>query len=466
MSEEARAGRGAHAVDEVLPVGRMAAFGLQHVLSMYAGIIAVPLILASAIGLPQEELVYVINASFFMCGVATLIQTVGFWKFGVRLPIVQGTTFAAVTPMILIGGEYGLRGIYGSVLVAGLLTVLAAPYFSRLLVLFPPVVAGSVITVIGISLMPVAIGWAAGGDPEAPGYGDPGNILMALAVLVIILAITRFFGGFLGRISILLGLVAGTILAAVLGLADFARVGDAAWVGVTLPFHFGLPTFALIPIVSMTLVMLIVMVETTADILAIGEIVEKPLQPDDVARGLRADGLSTALGAVFNSFPFTAFAQNVGLVRFTNVKSRFVVAVAGVILLLLGFFPKLAALVAAIPLPVLGGAGLVLFGTVAAAGIQTLSRVDLTDNGNLVIVAVSVAFGVIPSAVPEFYDGFPEGVRIVFESGITAASVAAILLNLLFNIWGTREGRPVSATAEATAHVPGAGEVRREERRR
>jgi NCS2 family nucleobase:cation symporter-2 len=252
----------------------------------------------------------------------------------------------------------------------------------------------------------------------------------------------------------------------VLGLADFARVGDAAWVGVTLPFHFGLPSFALIPIVSMTLVMLIVMVETTADILAIGEIVEKPLRPDDVARGLRADGLSTALGAVFNSFPFTAFAQNVGLVRFTNVKSRFVVAVAGVILLFLGFFPKLAALVAAIPLPVLGGAGLVLFGTVAATGIQTLSRVDLTDNGNLVIVAVSVAFGVIPSAVPEFYDGFPEGVRIVFESGITAASVAAILLNLLFNIWGTREGRPVSATAEATAHVPGAKEVRREERRR
>lgn len=293
MSEE-RAQGDARAVDEVLLVGRMAAFELQHVLSMYAGIIAVPLILATAIRLPQEELVYVINASFFMCGVATLIQTVGFWKLGVRLPIVQGTTFAAVTPMILIGGEYGLRGIYGSVLVAGLLTVLAAPYFSRLLVLFPPVVAGSVITVIGISLMPVAIGWAAGGNSETPGYGDPGNILMALAVLVIILAIIRFFGGFLGRVSILLGLVAGTILAAVLGLADFARVGDAAWVGVTLPFHFGLPTFALIPIVSMTLVMLIVMVETTADILAIGEIVEKPLQPDDVARGLRADGLSTA----------------------------------------------------------------------------------------------------------------------------------------------------------------------------
>ncbi|MGH3146863.1 MAG: solute carrier family 23 protein, partial [Rubrobacter sp.] len=207
------------------------------------------------------------------------------------------------------------------------------------------------------------------------------------------------------------------------------------------------------------------MVETTADILAIGEITDKPLRNDDIARGLRADGISTTLGAVFNAFPLTAFAQNVGLVRFTNVKSRFVVAAAGVILLLLGFFPKLAAVVASIPLPVLGGAGLVLFGTVAAAGIQTLSRVDLTDNGNLVVVAVSVALGVIPSAVPEFYDRFPEGIRIVFDSGITAATVAAILLNLFFNILGP--GRiERSATAQAADHVPGAEEFRHEERRR
>src|SRR3712207_1322263 len=290
--------------------------------------------------------------------------------------------------------------------------------------------------------MPVAIRWSAGGVPDAPDFGSPANIGLAFLTLVIILAITLFLGGFLGlflsRIAILLGLVIGTIVAAVLGIADFARVGDAAWVGISVPFNFGAPTFQLIPIVSMALVMLIVMVETTADILAIGEITEKRVKSDDVARGLRADGLSTALGAVFNSFPLTAFAQNVGLVRFTGIKSRFVVAAAGVILILLGLFPKLAAVVASIPLPVLGGAGLVLFGTVAAAGIQTLSRVDLTDNGNLIIVAVAIAVGVIPAALPEFYDGFPEAVRIIFESGITAASVAAIALNILFNLVGRR----------------------------
>ena len=445
-------------MDEVLPPGRMAAYGLQHVLAMYAGVIAVPLILATAIGLPQQQIVYVINASFLMCGVATLIQTLGFWKFGVRLPIVQGTTFASVTPMILIGQAYGLQGIYGSVIVAGLLTVLAAPYFSKLLRFFPLVVAGSVITVIGLSLMPVAIRWAGGGDPTSKDFGNVGNVALAFGVLVLILAITRIFGGFIGRIAILLGLILGTAFAAIIGFADFTQVGDAAWLGVSTPFNFGLPVFAVVPIVSMTLVMLIVMVETTADILAIGEVTEKKVGSEDVARGLRADGLSTALAGVFNAFPFTAFAQNVGLVRFSNVKSRFVVAVGGGILVLLGLLPKLAALVAAIPLPVLGGAGLVLFGTVAAAGVQTLSRVDLTQTRNLIIVAVSVAFGTIPATIPEFYDKFPQAVRLVFESGITAASVAAILLNIVFNVIGNRP-ETVSPTAETAAHVPAAREA-------
>lgn len=457
--ERSQEGRGTHPVDEVLPAGRMAAFGLQHVMTMYAGIIAVPLIVATALGLPPDQLVYIINASFLMCGVATVIQTIGFWKFGVRLPLVQGTTFAAVTPMILIGEEYGLQGIYGSVIVAGILTVLAAPFFGKLLRFFPPVVTGSIITIIGVSLMPVAIRWAAGGVPDAPDFGSPANIGLAFFTLILILLITRFFGtlfgGVLSRVAILLGLVIGTLFATVLGVADFTSVGDAGWVGISLPFNFGLPTFAVIPIISMTLVMLIVMTETTADILAIGEITEKSVRSDDVARGLRADGFASALGAVFNSFPLTAFAQNVGLVRFTGIKSRFVVAVAGVILILMGIFPKVAGLVAAIPLPVLGGAGLVLFGSVAAAGVQTLSRVDLTLNRNLIIVAVAVAVGVVPATVPEFYEEFPEAVRIVFDSGITAAAVAAILLNILFNVLGGRDEQDVGDYGENMADVEG-----------
>lgn len=448
--------RPVHPVDEVPPAGRTVAFGLQHVLSMYAGIIAVPLVLASALGLDQDHVVRIVNASFFMCGIATLIQTLGFPGFGARLPIVQGTTFASVASMILIGKEFGLPGIYGAVIVAGLFTVLVAPFFSRLLRFFPPVVAGTVITIIGVALLPVAIRWAGGGNPAAPDFGSPANLGLAALTLVFVLLVTRFARGFFSRIGVLLGLVFGTLVAALLGKASFATVGTAAAFGFTPPFFFGAPTFALVPILSMILVMLVVMVETTADLLAIGEITERPVDSRTVANGLRADGLSTALAGVFNVFPFTAFAQNVGLVRFTGIKSRFVVAAAGVILLLLGFFPKLGALVASIPLPVLGGAGLVLFGTVAAAGVQTLSRVNMADTRNLTIVAVSVAMGVIPATVPTLYDKLPGWASLFLESGITAGALTAILLNVLFNIVGSgREQR--SYTADVTEHAPEPG---------
>src|SRR5215208_3933521 len=240
--EDTSSGR-VHPVDEVLPAGRLAVLGFQHVLAMYAGAVAVPLILASAIGLSEEKLVYLINADLFTCGVATLIQTVGFWKVGFRLPIIQGVTFAAVTPMILIGQSGGLPAIYGSVIVAGMITFLVSPYFSHLLRFFPPVVTGSIITIIGVSLLPVAVTWAGGGDASAEGFGRPGNIALAFAVLLIVLLIYRFFGGFISRIAVLLSLILGTIIAAVAGVTDFGGVGEAAAFGITTPFFFGLPTF-------------------------------------------------------------------------------------------------------------------------------------------------------------------------------------------------------------------------------
>jgi NCS2 family nucleobase:cation symporter-2 len=443
-----------HPVDEVLPAGRLAVLGFQHVLAMYAGAVAVPLILANAIGLSEEELVYLINADLFTCGVATLIQAVGVWKIGFRLPIIQGVTFAAVTPMILIGEAGGLTAIYGSVIVAGVITFLLSPYFSRLLRFFPPVVIGSIITVIGVSLLPVAVNWAGGGDPSAESFGNPANIALAFAVLAIILVIYRFFAGFISRIAVLLGLLLGTIVATVLGVTDFGAVGEAAAFGITTPFFFGLPTFQFAAILSMVLVMLVTMVETTGNAVAVGEIVDKQVREDDLSAGLRADGLSTALGGVLNAFPYTAYAQNVGLVRLTGVRSRWVVAAAGGFLILLGLFPKLAAVVAAIPLPVLGGAGFALFGTVAATGIRTLSRVDFERNANVVIVAISLALGIIPVAVPDFYSGFPPGMQIVLNSGITAGSITAIVLNVFFNILGDGGESPDPAGV-ATARTRG-----------
>ena len=339
-------------------------------------------------------------------------------------------------------------------IVAGIVTLLVSPYFSKLLRFFPPVVTGSIITIIGVSLLPVAVTWAGGGDPKAENFGAPGNIALAFAILLLILLIYRFSGGFVSSIAVLLGLIIGTVVATVLGITDFGGVGEAAFFGVTTPFHFGLPSFGLAAILSMILVMLVTMVETTGNAVAVGEIVEKPIREDNLTAGLRADGLSTALGGILNAFPYTAYAQNVGLVRLTGVKSRWVVAAAGGFLILLGLFPKLAAVVAAIPLPVLGGAGFALFGTVAATGIRTLSRVDFDRNPNLVIVAVSLAIGLIPVASPTFYSALPTGMQIVLNSGITAGSLTAIILNVAFNVMGGREERP-DPTSVATARTSG-----------
>jgi OHCU decarboxylase len=440
-----------HPVDEVLPPGRLAVYGVQHVLAFYAGAVIVPILLASAIGLEGDDLVYLIQADLFTCGVASIIQSIGFWKVGVRLPLLQGVTFTAVAPMISIGnaqggGVDGLLAIYGAVIVAGAVTFVGAPYFSRLLRLFPPVVTGSVITVIGIALLPVAAQQAGGGNPAADDFGSLQNLWMAGFTLVVIIFIYRFFRGrFLATVGVLAGLVIGTLAAAVFGIPDFGAVSDADAVGVTTPFHFGTPSFVLTAILSMILVMFITAVETTGDVFATGEIVDKPIRADDIARAVRADGLATTLGGTLNSFPYTCFAENVGLVRLTRVRSRYVVATAGGIMILLGLFPKIGAIVASIPSAVLGGAALVMFGTVAVIGIQTLSRVDFHDDRNVVIVAVSLGLALIPVAFPTFFQEFSGDLQIIFGSGITLGALSAIILNFLMNIVGGKEEAPVAA---------------------
>lgn len=443
-------GGAVHPVDEVLPPGQLAVYGFQHVLAFYAGAVIVPILLASAIGLEGPALVRLINADLFTCGIASIIQAVGFWKVGVRLPLLQGVTFTAVAPMIAIGnanggGVDGLLAVYGAVIVAGIVTFFFAPYFSRLLRLFPPVVTGTVITIIGLALVPVAVLQAGGGDPTAPDFASVQNIAFAGGTFVTILLLYRFFRGFIATIAVLLGLIAGTLVATAFGIVDFSGVGQASWVGVTTPFYFGWPTFSAAAIVSMVVVMLITAVETTGDVFATGEIVNKPIRREDIARAIRADGLATTLGGILNSFPYTCFAENVGLVRLTGVRSRFVVATAGVIMIVIGLLPKIGAVVAAVPSAVLGGAALILFATVAVIGIQTLARVDFHDERNVIIIAASLAVALIPVAFPTFYQDFPGWMQIIVGSGITTGSIAAILLNYLFNIVGQRAPVPEHA---------------------
>ena len=431
MSEMAKQ---VHPVDEVLPVSKLFSYGLQHVLAMYAGAVAVPIILANALGLSSADLIRLINADLFACGIATLIQTLGIGPVGARIPMIQGVTFASVAPMIIIGSEHGLPAVYGAIIVAGIFTFLIAPYFSRLIRLFPPVVTGTIVTIIGISLMPVAIMWIAGVNPADPDYASPTNLWLAGLTLLIVVLVNRFTKGFISNLSVLIGLLGGTLIAYALGVVNFHEVGQSDWVALVTPLAFGMPTFDVSSIIAMLVVMSVCMVETTGDAIA-----DKKIDKKTLGSCLQADGLSTCIGGFLNSFPYTAFAQNIGLIAVTNVKSRFVVATSGIILMVLGLFPKLAAVVASIPSPVLGGAGIAMFGMIIASGIRSLGKVDYENNHNLIIVALSIGVAMIPIGAPEFYHNFSAAAKIIFKSGITFGSILAVVLNVVFNGLGKED---------------------------
>lgn len=473
-------------VDEKLPAARLAALGLQHVLVMYAGAIAVPLIVGRALKLAPEQVAMLISADLFTCGIVTLIQSFGATRwFGIKLPVMMGVTFAAVGPMVAVAnavpGVGGARAIFGASIGAGIVAMLLAPMMSRLLRFFPPVVTGTIIAIIGISLMRVGVGWATGGPAllaqqtdvpklvamvdaarakaaataasgagatqlelgpipmvDNPTYGALDNLAIAAAVLAFILLLVRYGRGFVANISVLLGIVAGCAVAIALGKMNFDKVGQAQWFDVVTPFAFGLPTFDIVMVLTFAIVMIVVMIESTGMFLALSDITGRKIGQQSLAAGLRVDGLGTVIGGVFNTFPHTSFSQNVGLVAVTGVKSRWVCIAGGVIMIVLGMLPKMAALIEAIPQFVLGGAGLVMFGMVAATGIRILSTVDYRNNRfNLYIVALSIGFGLIPLVAPRWMQQMAHSLHPLLESGILLTSIAAVALNLFFN--GARE---------------------------
>lgn len=443
-----------HPVDERLPNGKLFTLGLQHVLVMYAGAIAVPLIVGRALKLSPEQVAMLISADLFCCGIVTLIQSLGATRwFGIRLPVMMGVTFAAVGPMVAMAdslpGTEGARTIFGSIIAAGVIGIFLAPLASRMLRFFPPVVTGTIITIIGVSLMKVGIGWAMGGpaflakipDPAVPGklianagYAALDNMAIAFFVLAAILLVAKLGRGFVANISVLLGIVAGAVLTSLMGKMHFDKVANAPWFDLVLPFSFGAPIFDPVLIVTMTLVMIVTFIESTGMFLALADLTGRRLTPQTLTAGLRTDGLGTLIGGIFNTFPYTSFSQNVGLVGVTGVRSRFVCVAGGVILIVLGLIPKMAALVESLPQYVLGGAGLVMFGMVAATGIRILGGVDFkTNRNNLYIVAISVSLGMVPLVAPAWTQHMPHGLHPLLESGILLTTLSAVILNLYFN---------------------------------
>ena len=428
-----------------LPMLQLILVGLQHVLLMYGGAVAVPLIIGQAAGLSREEIAFLINADLLVAGVATIVQSMGIGPMGIRMPVMMGASFAAVGSMVAMAGMpgIGLTGIFGATIAAGFFGMIIAPFMSKVVRFFPPLVTGTVITSIGLSLFPVAVNWAGGGSAAAQ-FGSPVYLAIAALVLGTILLINRFMRGFWVNVSVLIGMALGYVLSGAIGMVDLSGLDNTPWFQVVTPLHFGMPEFHLAPILSMCLVVVIIFVESTGMFLALGKITDQEVTPRMLRRGLLCDAGASFVAGFFNTFTHSSFAQNIGLVQMTGVRCRSVTIMAGIFLITLSLLPKAAYLVASIPPAVLGGAAIAMFGMVAATGIKILQEADIADRRNQLLVAVSIGMGLIPVVRPEFFAHLPLWMDPITHSGIAMAAVSAVCLNLMFNVLGGSERAAMS----------------------
>ena len=429
--------------DEKLPPRLLFVYGLQHILTMYAGAVAPALVIGSAAGIANDPAAMgiLVSGALLVAGIATLMQSVGHRRISAQMPIVVACSFVPVSAITsLAAGESGenLPVAFGASLVAGVFALCVTPFFGQLIRFFPPVVTGTIITVIGVSLMPVAADWILEDESVEPS-APLSNMALAGVTLAIVLLGSRVLPGIWGRLSVLFGLLLGTLVAIPFGMADFSGVGEADTIfDPTSLFYLGAPQFEVNAIITMSIIMLVVLTEGASHIIAVGEITGSKVDAKRISAGLRADVSGSILGPIFSASPTSSFAQNIGLLALTKIRSRYVVATGAGILLVLGLFPVLGGVMAAIPSPVLGGAGLVLFGSVAASGIKTLAKVDLNDNLNLVLVSSAIGVAIVPLAYPTFYEELPETAEMIAHSGIIGAALVAIVLNICFNVIGRR----------------------------
>lgn len=405
--------------------------GFQHIVAAFGGIVAVPLVVGPAIGLDIQTTALMVSASIFVAGIATVIQARGISKVGSKLPCIMGTDFTFVGPSIVVGSSMGLAGIFGATILGSFIEMILSRFIKPLMKFFPPVVTGTVVTLIGLTLIPVSMDWCAGGV-GSPTYGNITNICIALMVMIIVIAFNIYGKGILSSASILIGMFIGYIVCILLGLVDFTPIKDASWIGlpgIPLVLKHGIK-FSLSGVAPFVIAYLVTTIETVGCLIAIGEASEKEASSKEISGGVLADGIGSFIAGFFGAGPNTSFSQNVGLIPITKVASRHVVIVSGIIMMILGVFPKLGALVASIPNPVLGGAGVVMFGVVAASGIKTLSRVNMS-NRNLIIISISLALGLGITTRPDLLSNLPDSLKMLFGSGISTGTIFALILNLL-----------------------------------
>lgn len=407
--------------------------GFQHLLAMYSGDVLVPLLIGHYLHFSTLQMTYLVSIDIFMCGVATLLQLKRTPLTGIGLPVVLGCAVQAVTPLETIGGKLGITYMYGAVIAAGIFVFLIAGFFARLKKFFPPVVTGSLITIIGFTLVPVGFQDLGGGTPTAASFGAPANLLIGFLTIAIILLFNAFARGFMKSIAILLGILISSFIAGALGFVSLKPVSEAAWFHAPQLFFFGVPRFDMSAMITMILVSLTTMIESTGVFFALSDITGRQLTTNDLERGYRAEGIAAILGGLFNTFPYSTFSENVGVLKMSGVKSRHPVYYAALLLLLLGLLPKVGALATVIPEPVLGGAMIVMFGMVGVQGVQILHKVDFSNNANLLTASVSIGLGLGITMYPQLFQHMPTEFQIILGNGIVVTSLSAVLLNLLFN---------------------------------
>lgn len=404
-------------------------FGLQHVFAAFSGIVVVPLVIAGALGFDSQMTTTLISASILAAGVATIIQARGIGPVGSRVACIMGTDFTFVSPAISVGSTLGMAGIVGATILGSLFEVVLSFFIKPLMKLFPPLVTGTVVCLIGLTLLPVSIDWAAGGS-GASDYGSLLNISIAMIVLCVTLLLNRYGKGIISSAAILIGMAVGYVICIPLGLVDFTAVTEASWFAIPNILEYGI-TFDAKAVLAFIPAYFVTTIETVGCLKAIGETSDVEMTDKKMSSGILADAVGSICGGLVGSFSNTSFSQNVGLISLTKVASKHVALMAGILLVCLGLFPKLAGLINGIPQPVLGGVGLVMFGMVAAAGIKTLSRVELTDR-NLLIIAASLALGLgVTFFRPEVISGLPEALQMIFASGISTGTIVALVLNLV-----------------------------------
>lgn len=415
-------------IDDRPPIHTSIILALQHIMAAFGGIVAVPLVIGGVLKLEVQDMAFLVSAALFCAGIATFIQAKGIGPVGARVACIMGTDFTFVGPSLAVGATMGLPGIFGATIMGSFIEIVLSRFLKPLQKFFPPVVTGTVVVLIGLTLLPVSMDWAAGGY-GAPDYGSIQNVSVAVAVMVLIMLLNRYGKGIFSSAAVIIGLVFGYIISYPLGMLDLSPIGQAGWVSIPTPFKYGI-TFSFAAVIPFVTAYLVTTIETVGCLMAVGEASGKELTMDEVSSGVLADGVGSLIAGFFNAGPNTSFSQNVGLIPMTKVASRFVVVISGVILILLGIFPKIGALIAIMPNPVLGGAGIIMFGMVAAAGIKTLTSVPL-NNRNLLVLAISIGIGLGVTFRPDILKNLPVWIQSLFSSGISAGTITALVLNMV-----------------------------------